>query len=64
MGWEGHHLHHFEIGDGVIFSDSDPEADYEIDERKVTARQILPRDGATLIWQYDFGDSWNVPVTV
>ena len=42
MGWEGYHLHHFEIFDGVIFSDPDPDADYAIDERKVTVRQIRP----------------------
>ena len=24
MGWDGYHLHHFEIGDGVIFSDPGP----------------------------------------
>jgi hypothetical protein len=64
MGWDGYHLHHFEIGDGVIFSDPDPDADYAIDERKVTVKQILPRDGATLVWQYDFGDSWDHTVTV
>jgi hypothetical protein len=27
-------------------------------------RQVLPRDGATLVWEYDFGDSWCHTVSV
>lgn len=27
-------------------------------------KQVLPRDGATLVWQCDFGDSWDHTVTV
>ena len=64
MGWAGYHLHHFEIGDGVIFSDPDPDADHIIDERKITVKQVLPRVGASLVWQYDFGDGWDHVVTV
>ncbi|MGI8793382.1 MAG: plasmid pRiA4b ORF-3 family protein, partial [Acidimicrobiales bacterium] len=64
MGWEGYHLHDFQVGDGVIFAGPDLDSDHAIDERKVTVGQILPRDGATLVWPYDFGDSWNHTVTV
>src|SRR5579871_3052348 len=63
MGWEGYHLHSFEIGDGVTFADPDPDADHSIDERPVTVAQILPRVGSALIWQYDFGDRWCHIVT-
>ncbi len=64
MGWEGYHLHDFQIGDGVTFAAPDPDSDYSIDERKITVKQILPRVGSTLVWQYDFGDSWHHTVTV
>jgi hypothetical protein len=64
MGWEGYHLHAFEVGDGVRFSAPDPDADDAIDERKVTVKQILPRDGSALVWHYDFGDGWTHTVTV
>lgn len=63
MGWEGSHLHDFQIADGVTFAGPDLDSDHVIDERKVTLKQILPRDGSTLVWQYDFGDSWNHTVT-
>lgn len=64
MGWEGYHLHDFEVGDGVTFAAPDLDSDHVIAERKVTVKQILPRVGSTLVWQYDFGDSWHHLVTV
>lgn len=64
MGWEGYHLHDFRIGDGVTFAGSDLDSDHVIDECEVTVKQILPRVRSTLIWQYDFGDSWHHTVTV
>ncbi len=64
MGWEGYHLHDFQVGDGVTFAAPDLDSDHAIDERKVTVKQILPRVGSTLVWQYDFGDSWYHTVTV
>lgn len=64
MGWQGYHLHDFEVGDGVTFAPPDLETDHAIDERRVTVKQILPRVGSSLVWQYDFGDSWHHVVTV
>ncbi len=64
MGWEGYHLHDFQIGDGVTFAGPDLDSDHVIDERRVTVKQMLPRVGSTLTWQYDFGDSWHHVVTV
>lgn len=58
MGWAGHHLHSFELGD-VQFGAPDDELDYMIDERKITLTQILPRPGSQLAWVYDFGDYWQ-----
>lgn len=64
MGWQGYHLHDFQVGDGVTFAGPDLESDHAIDERKVTVKQVLPRVDSTLIWQYDYGDSWHHIVTV
>ena len=64
MGWEGYHLHDFQVGDGVTFAGPDLDSDHAIDERKVTVKQILPRVGSALVWQYDYGDSWHHVVTV
>jgi hypothetical protein len=64
MGWEGYHLHGFEVGDGVMFGPPDPDFDHTIDETAVTVGQILPRPGSTLRWHYDFGDGWEHLVTV
>lgn len=64
MGWEGYHLHDFQRGDGVTFAGPDLDTDHVIDERNVTVKQVLTRVGSTLVWQYDFGDSWHHTVTV
>jgi hypothetical protein len=63
MGWEGYHLHMFDVG-GVLFGDPDEDADYVINERSATVRHVLPRVGSALKWDYDFGDSWQHDVVV
>jgi hypothetical protein len=63
MGWEGYHLHSFNI-DELQFGMPDEDADYVIDERRVTLKQILPRVGSALRWDYDFGDGWEHDVVV
>lgn len=63
MGWEGYHLHMFEIGD-LHFGALDEDDDDVIDERRITVRQLLPRVGSQLRWVYDFGDNWNHDVIV
>lgn len=44
MGWEGYHLHMFDVG-GVLFGDPDEDADYVINERSATVRHVLPGSG-------------------
>jgi hypothetical protein len=63
MGWEGYHLHSFGIA-GLRFGAPDEDADDLIDERRVTVKQVLPRVGSTLQWDYDFGDGWEHEVVV
>jgi hypothetical protein len=58
MGWEGCHLHMFDVG-GILFGEPDEDADYVINERAATVKHVLPRVGASLRWDYDFGDGWG-----
>ena len=59
MGWESYHLHQFDV-DGVAFGIvGDDFTDHIIDETAVVVRQILPREGAELRFDYDFGDDWH-----
>lgn len=69
MGWTNSHLHQFICGEHVY---ADPAAQLEqyegdppvLDERKTTLREVAPgiRDG--LVYEYDFGDSWEHMVIV
>ena len=63
MGWEGYHLHMFDVG-GILFGEPDEDADYVINERAATVKHVLPRVGASLRWDYDFGDGWEHDVVV
>lgn len=63
MGWEGYHLHMFDVG-GILFGEPDEDADYVINEKAATVKHVLPRVGATLRWDYDFGDGWEHDVMV
>lgn len=63
MGWEGYHLHMFDVG-GILFGQVDEEADYLIDERCATVKHLLPRLKSKLQWSYDFGDGWEHDVAV
>jgi hypothetical protein len=63
MGWEGYHLHMFNVG-GVLFGVPDEDADYVINEKAATVKHVLPEVGASLQWDYDFGDGWEHDVVV
>ena len=63
MGWEGYHLHMFDVG-GILFGDPDEDDDYVINEKAATVKHVLPRVGASLRWDYDFGDGWEHDVVV
>ena len=63
MGWEGYHLHMFDVG-GVMFGPPDEDFDYMIDERSATVKHLLPRVKSKLRWDYDFGDGWEHDVVV
>lgn len=59
MGWTDAHMHQFKVGD-VRFAE--PDTEFEpgpIDHRRITLNQVAPHRGASIIYEYDFGDSWE-----
>jgi hypothetical protein len=59
MGWKDYHLHQFRVG-LLRFGHPDEEDDPgPIDYGRITLNQILPRQGATCVYEYDFGDGWE-----
>jgi hypothetical protein len=69
MGWTNSHLHQFTSG-GTVYSDpgfdldefeDDPKV---FDERQATLQKIAPKLKSVLVYEYDFGDSWDHFITV
>lgn len=59
MGWDGYHLHAFEIG-GEQYSAPDPDGMMESeDERKVKLSQVVNQGFKKFTYTYDFGDNWD-----
>jgi hypothetical protein len=60
MGWTDSHLHQFII-QGKYYGIPSPE-DWTpvIDERRFHLNKIAPSEGNKFIYEYDFGDSWEV----
>ena len=62
MGWNGGHLHAFDIG-GEEFGDPSM-TDFAQNERKMTIKSLL-RDGVSRFsYTYDFGDSWDHDILI
>lgn len=80
MGWEGYHMHEFVAGGKKPTSYGVPSGRQPlaidamwasvfgrpevVDERTVKVRDVLPRPGSKLRYEYDFGDSWVHEVRV
>lgn len=62
MGWEGSHLHCFDVG-GFEYSDATMEAEGLEHEDTVSLDQVAPA-GTRFRYEYDFGDSWEHDVVV
>ncbi len=59
MGWKDYHLHEFRVG-AVLFGESDPEADVRrISEKATFLADVLRDVDDRLVYEYDFGDSWE-----
>ena len=63
MGWEGYHLHSFDVG-GVLFGSPDDDDDRFINEKAARVNHVLPRVESLMQWDYDFGDGWEHDVIV
>ena len=64
MGWQDYHLHAFTI-DGERYSIPDPEDWTPVrNERRVTLAQVIPDEGHTFVYEYDFGDCWEHEIEV
>ena len=64
MGWENSHLHQFIVGK-TYYGEPDPEyGDTMKDDRRVRLRAIAREEGASFIYEYDFGDGWRHVITV
>jgi len=59
MGWTDSHLHQF-IANQVFYGIPDDEFELEMeDESKYKLSQLLKKEKESLIYEYDFGDSWE-----
>jgi hypothetical protein len=59
MGWEGAHLHQF-MAHGMYYGTPHPDFGFEVkNEQQVSLQQVVSRPKDKLIYEYDFGDSWE-----
>lgn len=58
MGWTDSHLHLFRAG-GIEYGVRDPEMPELRSEKRVQLGSLLLRPGDRLVYEYDFGDSWE-----
>ena len=67
MGWTNSHLHEFKMGD-TSYSDPEfglQEDDPDVkDEFKARLSEVAPREGASFLYKYDFGDGWRHKILV
>jgi hypothetical protein len=64
FGWEGYHLHVFEVG-GEQYGGPDPDGMMEYkDERRAKLSQIVARGHKKFAYVYDFGDNWGHVIQV
>lgn len=67
MGWENCHLHQF-ISGGRYYLEPDPDDVFEsindLDEKRYRLNQLLKREKASIVYEYDFGDGWEHNITL
>jgi hypothetical protein len=64
MGWTNSHLHSFQVGKRIFAEPSPDDAFRIIDYRSVRLNQIAPAVADSLVYLYDFGDSWEHDIVV
>src|SRR5258708_6931907 len=67
MGWENYHLYDFDAA-GQHFGEPDPDDDFNdrnvIDAGATKLSTVASQVGATLRYEYDFGDGWEHEIIV
>lgn len=65
MGWTNSHLHQF-IAAGRCYGMTDPDFDFSevLDETKYRLNQLLKKEKGSIIYEYDFGDSWEHKISL
>jgi len=59
MGWTDSHLHQFEAK-GQLYGKPDPDFGPSVkDETRLRLDQVLLREKESMLYEYDFGDSWT-----
>ena len=59
MGWTNSHLHQF-IANQVFYGIPDDDFELEMeDETQYKLSQLLTKEKESLVYEYDFGDSWE-----
>ena len=62
MGWDGGHMHAFEIG-GLRYGDLSWMEDVE-DEERMTIKKLMRGGDSRIVYRYDFGDNWEHVVLI
>ncbi len=63
FGWQGYHLHSFEIG-GEQYGEPDPLEELELADELDVRLDAVAAEGARFTYVYDFGDWWEHEVVV
>ncbi|MBW2623760.1 MAG: plasmid pRiA4b ORF-3 family protein [Deltaproteobacteria bacterium] len=65
MGWEDYHLHQYISGDRY-YGAPDPAYGFSevLDEKNYGISQLLKNEKESIIYEYDFGDSWEHKITL
>ncbi len=67
MGWQDCHLHQFTVNGelyGMRIDDWQDATPQLLDERGVRLYQIAPTAGTRLVYEYDFGDGWQLEIII
>jgi len=64
MGWTDSHLHQFIVAGRYYSVPSPQDLRPVLDERRHTLSQIAPGEKSRLVYEYDFGDSWEHEILV
>ena len=63
MGWENYHLHQFRDGE-VYYGIPDDFMSDTLDECRYKLNQLLKQEKDSIVYEYDFGDSWEHKITL